>query len=72
MRDIAHITGNTADAIGYEVAAAVIRMGLEDIFEKFNNTMEQRITTTVKEAMEQYSPTKEAANTVGNLTSTPR
>ena len=70
MRDIERITGNTTGAMGYEVAAAVIGKGLEEILEKFNNTVEQRITTTVKEAMEQYSPTKEAANTIGDLTST--
>ena len=70
MRDIERITGNMAGAMGYEVATAVIGKCLEEILEKFNNTVEQRITTTVKEAMKQYSPTKEAANTVGDLTNT--
>ena len=41
---------------------------------KINTTVEQQITTTVKEAMEQYSPTKgageEYANAVGELTTT--
>ena len=69
-RDIERITGNTAGAIGHDVAAAVIGKGLEEILEKFNNTVEQRITATMKEAMEQYSPTKEAANTVGDLSIT--
>ena len=73
MRDIERIMGNTTGAMGYDVAAAAIGKGLEDILEKFNTTVEQQIATAVKEDMEQYSPTKgakEDINTVGELTST--
>ena len=73
MRDIERIMGNTAGAMGYDVAASAIGKGLEGILEKFNTTVEQRITATVKQAMEQYSPTKGAkydANAVGEVTST--
>ena len=44
MRDIERITGNTAGAMGYDVAAAAIGKGLEGILEKFNTTVEERIT----------------------------
>lgn len=47
----------------------MIGTGLEDILAKLNSTVEERITITVKEAMEQYSPTKESANAVGDLSS---
>ena len=61
---------NTAGAMGYEVTATAIGKGLQKILEKFNNTVEQRISTTVMGVMKEYSPTKEASNIVGDLTST--
>ena len=51
---------NTAGAMGYEVTATAIGKGLQKILENFNNTVEQRISTTVMGVMKEYSPTKEA------------
>ena len=58
MRDIECIMGNMADTMGDEVAAAAIGKGLEDILEKISSTMDQRIVTTVKKAMDQYPPSR--------------
>ena len=56
--------------MGYEVAASVTSKGVEDIIAKFNNTMEERITATTKEVMEYYSPVRESANVVSNVSVT--
>lgn len=56
--------------VGYEVAASVTSKGVEDIIAKFNNTMEERITATTKEVMEYYSPVRESANVVSNVSVT--
>lgn len=70
MHEIERNTGGTSRGTGYKVAASVTGKGLEDILTKFNSMVVICITTTVKEAMQQYSPSKESGSAVNNVEST--